>query len=219
MKRVSLSVVVMLAVATLAVLGTYASFTDTERSTNNTCQAGILNLVLSDGDPSTLGDGVQSTWVMYMAFPHDSVSRAVQLTNFGTLGDFVDVEWVATNGWRVDPPPSRPLRPKDAVLMVTQMTYAEGTPDQETIVWVDSGWPTTSGSNYHFDPARVTDWNSDGLISLDDLEKQRIEFAPAPDSAPLQFRITIQFEPQFGPYPDNEYQDVETNMTVIFTLR
>jgi len=218
MRQIVGSVIVILVVASLGVMGTFAHFVDTEVSQGNVYQAGILNLILSDGDPASQGDGIDHTWNIFLAFPHDSVSRSVHLTNFGTVGDYVDVEYVCTNSWHVSPPPDHPLHPKDAVLIVTGMTYARGTPDEETLVWVsDARWPDFG--EYHFDPGRITDYNADGLISLDDLERQRIEFSPAPDAGPLDFRMSIQFEPQFGPYPDNEYQDVETDMTVIFTLR
>lgn len=218
MKQIALSVLILLAVASLAVLGTFASFVDTEVSPGNTYQAGSLDLVLSDGDPSTYGQGVQQTWNIFLAFPGDSVSRSVRLVNFGTVGDHVSVGCLCDNQWRLDPPPSDPLRPKDAVLIITEMTYAAGTPDEETIVWVDDiHWPEVGG--YNFDAARITDYDGDGLISLDDLEKQAVEFRPAPNSGALGFRLSVQFEPQSGPYPDNEYQNIQTDMTVVFTLR
>jgi hypothetical protein len=219
MKHVALSMITLLAVASLGLLGAYAGFVDTEVSRENTVEAGTLDLVLSDGDPSGFGHGVQNTWSIYLAFPHDSVSRSVQLINFGTLGDYLDVQSQSTNDWRVVPPPPQPpLLPKDEVLIITDITYASGTPFEETIVWVDDmNWPDVGG--YNFNAARITDFNLDGFISLDDLEKQTIEFTPAPDSGPTSFRMAVQFEPQFGPYPDNEYQDIETDTTVIFTLR
>jgi spore coat-associated protein N len=218
MKHVALSMIILVAVASLGLLGAYAGFVDTEVSSDNTIEAGTLDLVLSDGQPSGFGHGVQQTWNIYLAFPHDSVSRSVQLMNFGTVGDYVDVESISTNDWAVSPPPPRPLRPKDTVLIITEMTYAGGTAHEDTIVWVDDvTWPV--GGAYHFDAGRITDYDGDGLISLDDLEKQTVEFSPAPNSGSLSFRMSVQFEPQFGPHPDNEYQDIETNTTVIFTLR
>ncbi|RLC96943.1 MAG: hypothetical protein DRI40_01690 [Chloroflexi bacterium] len=217
MKHIVLNTSVLLAVACIGLLGVYAGFVDTEVSRDNTVEAGALDLMLSNGEPSNLGHGVQNTWVIPEASPHDSVSRTVHLTNFGTLGEHLDIQSESTNAWTIDPPPAEPPPPKDAVLIVTAITYAAGTPYEQTIVWVDDiQWPAVGG--YHFDPARITDFNGDGLISLDELEQQKIQFTPAPVSGSLDFLMAVQFEPQFGPYPADDYENVETNTTIIFSL-
>ncbi|GAI42300.1 unnamed protein product, partial [marine sediment metagenome] len=64
MRRVLLALITIIVVASLAAVGTYAGFIDTETSEGNILEAGTLDLFLENptGVGASLGHGVLRTW-------------------------------------------------------------------------------------------------------------------------------------------------------------
>ena len=106
MRRVLLALITIIVVASLAAVGTYAGFIDTEISEGNTLEAGTLDLFLEN--PTGVGDslehGVLRTWHYEnqtppeLMEPGDVLTSHVKLKAFGTgEGDHVDIHCVNVN--------------------------------------------------------------------------------------------------------------------------
>lgn len=101
MKQVLLALTTIIAVASLAAVGTLAHFSDTETSPGNVLETGSLDLQLADWsedfmvDP--LYDSVTQTWYYLGAYPPgmspgDSLEGVVYLRNVGdSAGDQLDI--------------------------------------------------------------------------------------------------------------------------------
>jgi len=105
-KQVVLALITILAVASLAAVGTYATFIDTETSEGNSLQAGTLDLILKNptGVGDSLGHSVLRTWHYEnlpspeLMEPGDVLSSHVKLNAFGSgEGDHVDIRCVNVN--------------------------------------------------------------------------------------------------------------------------
>jgi predicted ribosomally synthesized peptide with SipW-like signal peptide len=68
--------------------GTYAYFSNTKTSTNNTFTAGTINLQLKDADEDWR-DGVTATWSVSGWVPGDSFIAELDMRNTGTTGALV----------------------------------------------------------------------------------------------------------------------------------
>lgn len=232
MRGIILPAMLLVFAVSLATIGTYAGFVDTETSQDNYVQATTTELFLENpaGIGETLGHGVIGTWhwntmptPIYMD-PGDVLTSQVYLNSFGSSeGDHVDIDCVNVN-WEPDddwpgenarenellgyPDPPIPLDAnngiydKDTVMIITSMTY-HTTP----IIW----------GEYSYNPAYITDTSGDSRISLDEFEAQGLHgLTPVPNAAGIvSFAMTIMFDDD-DPY--NEYQGDATNMTLIFTL-
>ena len=107
MRQVLLALITIIAVASLAAVGSYAHFSDTETSPDNVLETGSLDLQLGDwnegftDDP--LYDSVTQTWYYGGSYPPgmspgDSLEAAVYLTNVGdSAGDHLDIYCVIVN--------------------------------------------------------------------------------------------------------------------------
>lgn len=195
MKRILLSVIVILAVASLATVGTFAYFSDSESSQGNTLQMGSLDLKLADpsewfGD-DPLGDSVTQTWYLPDSMPGDVVTGELQLANYGTTpADHVDIDCVNQNfdplgGWS----------DKDTVMIIKVMTYNS----QDLL-------------------ALLTPTRPDGKITLHDLEQQGLQGldppgGPSVPGGPLTLSMTIEFDPAAV-----VYQGHKTIMTLIIFM-
>lgn len=239
MKQVLLAIVVIVVVASLGVVGTYAGFVDTEVSEGNTFQAGSIDLQLGDTitggegvasfildedygeDP--LGDSVSETWHFEPIYsggmqPGDWLESRVFLRNFGTMeGDSLTIDCVNVNYDEYNNPTNVP---KDAVMVIDYLKYYNS--PLVDIVWNGgASWDT----NY------IIDIDSDGRITLHDLEVHGISGldAPplvdgvAPEWALLDMKVVFD-PPAIGdishPYwRFDQYASFQTNMTLIFTLK
>ena len=227
MRQLFFSVVVIVVVGSLAAVGTYAGFIDTETSSENLFQAGTLELVLENpaGIGESEGHSVLRTWHYEnrtppgLMEPGDVLSSQVTLIGFDTgEGDHVDVRCIIVNsepdwdvdieneaedailGYDVPPDPGFGVFDKDIVMIITSMTY---------------GATTIVSGEYAWDPAYFTDTSGDGRISLDEFEAQGLSgLTPAPDSSGIIFAMTVKFAD--GTW--NEYQGDHTMMTLIFLL-
>ena len=196
MKRILLSVVVILAVASLATVGTLAHFSDTETSAGNYLETGSIDLKLADPDEwfgeDPLGDSVTQTWYLPGSLPGDVVEGELSLTNYGdTPADHVDINCVNQNF-----DPAGGPSDKDTVMIITEIKY-------NTLDLLPLLTPT----------------RPDGKITLDDLEAQGLHGldppgGPSVGGGPLTLKMTVEFDPTA-----TAYQGHKTIMTLIFTLQ
>ena len=95
-RKVLVSLLVIAAVASLVGAGTFAWWSDTERSTNNTFTTGTLGMVISDnnqidynGTPVTLSWSSPPGWS-----PSQEFSGWIELRNNGTTSiPYVEIDW------------------------------------------------------------------------------------------------------------------------------
>ncbi|UCG88344.1 MAG: hypothetical protein JSW71_07320, partial [Gemmatimonadota bacterium] len=226
MKGLLLPAIILVFAVSLATIGTYAGFVDTETSRDNVVQAGTVELFLENmaGVGDTWEHSVLRTWhwenlpdPRFME-PGDVLSSDVYLHSFGSSeGDHVDVYCVNVNSepdddWPVENEKEDALLgydvpldagfgvyDKDKAMIITHMKY------HTTLI--------VSGE-YSFNPAWITDTSGDGRISLDELEAQGLHgLTPVPNSAGIvPFAMTVKFADD-DDY--NEYQGDATDMTLI----
>jgi predicted ribosomally synthesized peptide with SipW-like signal peptide len=200
MKQILASIIVILAVASLAAVGTLASFSDIETSVGNYFATASLNLTLADPDEDfgqdPLGESVQATWILPNALPKDMVTAYVTLKMIdGANGHHVDI---TCHNQNIDAHGG--TSEKDKEMIITQMIYGG-----DSIIWgeVDS-----------FDDNWIDDMDGDGQISLDELEAQGIEGLSPPAVAGTPFTMTIKFDDDAG----SEHVGDKTIMTLNFAL-
>jgi len=219
-----LALTVILVVASLAAVGTYASFSDIETSTGNYLETGSLDLQLGDEAPvvirsngdieypeaiaegfgeDPLGDSVTETWLLPQADVGDTVTSLVWVRNVGSLpGDHLDVYCTINN---IDPEGDTVI-PKDEMLVINYLTYY----NTSTLPLV---WNSGEGYNWPY----VSDYDNDGRITLHDLEMYGIRNLPVPDGAFTRLEMSVTFDVPSGVDP-NQYQGDETQMSLMFAL-
>ena len=195
-----LGITAILVASLLAGAGSFAYFSDVETSTGNTFTAGTLDLKVSDWDELTFKDGVSATWTFSNMKPGDTVGpRSVWLRNFGS----VEADHIEITSTNVVNDPSGPE--SDTEEGTTDMAQA-----MEIIAMTYTANPGLLGS--------LTDWNSNGIIDLEDLETGFDNIKPVPlanQGSQTTFTMTIRFHPTLG---DNDYQGDTLTTTIIFTL-
>ena len=201
MKQILLSVIVILAVASLATAGTLAHFSDTETSAGNVIETANVDLTLADPNEDfgeePLGESVEATWMLPDAFPGDMVTSYVTLKSTdGSNGRFVDI---SCHNQNIDDEDGTST--KDKELIIIEMIYG-----CDSIIW---------GEVNSFDDYWITDLDGDGQISLDEFEAQGILGLPPPAAAGTPFTMRIKFDEDAG----NEYQGDKTVMRLTFNLR
>jgi len=227
MKQVLLALTVILVVAALATVGTYASFRDIETSTGNYLETDSLDLQLGDDAPivmrsgsttpeyptaiaegfgeDPLGDSVTETWLLPGADVGDTVDSCIYVRNVGSLsgGDHLDVyctiENIDFNGLTSD---------KDKMLVINNLIYRNGP-------GIPLVWTNTSGQQYNY--PYVSDSDIDGRITLHDLALYGIHGLPVPSSDFTRLEMSVTFDVPPG-VDHNQYQGDETRMTLIFHL-
>ncbi len=227
MKQVLLALTVILVVAALAGVGTYASLSDIETSTGNYLETGDLDLQLGDDAPvvmrsdgtieyppaiaegfgeDPLGDSVEETWLLPGAEVGDTVDSCVYVRNMGSLsgGDHLDVYCTIENIDFYDG-----ISNKDEMLVINSLVYCNSL--RIPIVW-------TIDDIQYFDPIYIVDEDGDSRITLNDLELHGIPGLPVPDSifTRLEMRVTFDILPGVD---HNDYQGDETRMTLTFHLQ
>jgi len=228
MKRVLLAAIIIVSVTSLAAIGTYAGFVDTETSEDNFIQADTLDLILEN--PQDIGESwghsVLRTWHYEnmvppgLMQPGDVLTSHVDLTAFSSSqADHVDIQCVNVDSEPdVDTPPENeaeaailghpvPFDPgygiydKSNVMIIIGMTY-----HTRPIIW---------GEYNSYDTGLFTDTDGDGRISLGEFEAQGLQgLVPVPNSGEITFSMTVKFAEDAG----NEYQGDATMMTLIFLL-
>lgn len=99
MKQVLMPLFVVIFAVSLATVGIYADFSDSESAEGNLMQAGSLDLQLADFDEDFgyMTDSVTQTWYYAGSYPPgmapgDSLESAVYLRNIGSLeGSYLDI--------------------------------------------------------------------------------------------------------------------------------
>ena len=101
MKALLISLVAVTLVGGLVGGGLFAYFSDTETSTGNTFNAGILDLQLNDGDPDAWADGADVTWSSAPDWkPGQSVTGVLEMRDGGTG----DIGWIGIKPVNVQVP-------------------------------------------------------------------------------------------------------------------
>jgi len=233
-----LAVVVILSVASLATVGTYAAFSDIETSQDNYFGTGELNLWLEnmEGKGEQWEDSVLRTWHYEYKFPPsdptdppwygrmepgDFVTSSVLLQAEGSqAGNHIDIYCSNVNTeptWDEDIENQResgllgyPVPPEPN----------NGIYDKDTVMIITemsyNGMPIIfMGAPLpgYFDGADNNP--SDGHISLDEFEAHPLlGLTPTPNAGIVVFTMTVWF----ADYAGDEYQGDQTNMTLMFAL-
>ena len=235
MKQILACIIVILAVASLATVGTLAHFSDTETSAGNVMETGSLDLQLGDTLPypggtwpydddeaygaDPLGDSVTRTWDRRLGYPGgmlpgDYLESRVYLRNVGSIeGTRLDIDCVNLN---YDPLDNPTTEHKDAVMAIEYLTYYNA--PQVDIVWIDIG------GVQQWNTAYINDDDGDGRITLHDLELHGISgLLPPPLVGEACLDMKVVFDPPTDSthpyYRADDYEGFKTVMTLIFTLQ
>lgn len=223
MRQVLLSLIIIIAVASLAAVGTYASFSDSEEQIGDSLQAGSLDLQLGDTFPypgvsppyswdEDYGDdpdSVTMTWDYELGYPGgmvpgETLASMVKLRNVGSIvGTSLDILCVNQNSaWAGGP------LDKDTQMIILTLLYHNMT----SLNLLDNPDPDKC----------ITDQDGDGKITLNDWELDPIlGLTPPPLGSEAFLEMTVLFDPD-APFETvgtpGSYQGCETNMTLIFAL-
>lgn len=177
MKTILSAIFTVALVSVLVGAGTFAYYTDTEMSGDNTFTSGTMDLVLTDGQPNP-----NAQWTISNGAPGADVVGAdgdIRIHSLGTINaDNVEIAFSfdkyeddngdGDDGYVFGPEPDLVdgVGKMASALKVYDMKYrvVVGGSTIETInlVHVNSG--------YYFNPAYLTDTNLNGYIDLEDLE-------------------------------------------------
>lgn len=158
MRQVLLALITIIVVASLAAVGTYAGFIDTETSEGNSWEAATLDLFLENptGVGDSLGHGVLRTWHYEnlpsgkLMEPGDVLSSYVKLKAFSTgEGSYVDIHCVNVN--------SEPVSDMDA----------ENLAENEILITHGGGVDDDADGLIDEDDVDGIDNDGDGLIDED----------------------------------------------------
>jgi len=239
-KPVLSTIIVILAVASLGVVGTYAGFSDIETSRDNYIDTAELNLWLRnpDGIGEQWDESVLRTWHYEEKFPRDpnpndppwygrmqpgdSINSYVYLEAEGTfIGNHIDIYCGNVNEELDMDTPIENQRENELLNNPSPPIPRDpnkGIYDKDTVMIITyMSYHTTViiTSEYDFDTAFFTDTSGDGRISLDEFEAQGLqELTPVPDSGTITFSMNVKFAEDAG----DEYQGDRTNMTLMFAL-
>ena len=237
MKPILSAMIVILTVASLAAVGTYASFSDIETSRDNYLETAELNLRLKN--PDSIGEqwdeSVLRTWHYEKKFPPapnpgappwygrmqpgDSINSYVYLEADGTfVGNHIDIYCSNVNE-ELDPDTDIENLAEDTILgWDVPVDPENGIYDKDTkmiITYMKYHTTVIITSEYDFDPAFFTDTSGDDRISLDEFEKQPLlDLTPVPTDGTIMFTMDVKFAEDAG----DEYQGDRTNMTLMFAL-
>jgi predicted ribosomally synthesized peptide with SipW-like signal peptide len=216
MKQVISALIVIIIAASLATMGTLASFSDIETSPGNYFETGSLDLQLADADEyygaAPLGDSVNMTWDYRLQHPGgmepgQSLVGTVWLRNLGTDdASRLDISCFTQN---FDAEGNPRFDGKDTAMRIDNLTYTCDITDPTTIVpivWNDGMfWNTTYIDDMDGD-LRITlhDWVSHDICGLT---------PPAVDSEATLYMVVT-----YAPIDPDEYAGHETIMTLTFGL-
>jgi len=205
MRKILTAIFVVGLVATIAGVGIYAYFSDTETSTGNTFTAGTLDLKTIDGDEQTWKDGVTATWTATNMKPGDSFPFAVESVGLSRAGTITPGSLEITCDYSVieespqteaDTDPYTNAHPDDMAkqTIITRFKY-------NGIDYLDS----------------ITDFDGDGKKTFYDLKNSPVTGLPIPvvTDGGTFFRLSVKFSEDAG----NDFQGDTFNLTMIFTLK
>lgn len=220
MKRTLTAIVLIGIVAMLAGAGTFAYFSDTGRSYDNTFTAGTLDLKLSHSSAGPWTDEVSGTWTLSNMKPGDETPTAsVFFKNFGSVlsstlsitCDYSVTEESPQTESDTDPYTDEHPDEMAKYMIITMMYYRN---DQVNIDCL-TGYDGYSGQTK--DEWKINDANGDGKISLYELKLDPLVL-PSPDTQTnkiTQLDMRIKFDENAG----NDFQGDTFNLTMLFTLK
>lgn len=214
MKQVLLAVTVIIVVASLAAVGTYASFSDIETSEGNYFRTGSFDLQLKDADEGygedPEGESVAQTWDFELQGyapnggldPGEWLVGTVYLKNFGTVEALSLDIGCFTENFDEDGIPT--FDGKNTTMLINELTY---TYDSTTvpIVWNNGA----SWAGY------IDDEDGDLRITLYDWEEHSIcGLTPPAVNSEAELYMMVTFDPPIS----NPYAGHETIMRLTFAL-
>jgi len=239
MKPVLLAIIVIITVASLATVGTYASFSDIETSRDNYFETAELNLWLENPDSTgeQWDESVLRTWHYENKYPSsaptlapwygrmqpgDSINSNVNLEADGTfVGNHIDIYCSNVNEELDLDTDIENQRENELLGNPTPPIPRDpnqGIYDKDTVMiitYMKYHQTVIISSEYVFDLVFFIDTSGDGRISLDEFEKQPLlGLTPVPTDGTITFTMDVKFAEGAG----DEYQGDRTNMTLFFAL-
>lgn len=221
-KKILASIVVIAVASMLLGAGTYSYFSDTETSSGNVFQAGTgPDLKIKDGNEDW-SDGIGAEWTLSDMKPGDSEYGSVDLKNFGTHADHLEItcDYIVIEESPQTEADTDPYTDEHPDKMAKQMiiTKCEYYSDGWTIDLLSG---TSTGLETPPEPSGYTagDWNitdvdKDGKITLYDLKNAPVDNLPLPDGWTTTFDMTLKFSED----ANSDFQGDTFDLTMIFTL-
>lgn len=159
-RKILTSLVSIGAVLSLVGGATFAFFSDSGTSSNNTFSSGNLNMKLSDTD-DIVQDNVTGTWGLNSA-PGDTFTGDLNIRNTGSVAaNHVELKFTNTVTDALSGPGTVSTTPMDRVIEITTL-----------------GWDSDGNGSTDVDLLPlVSDTNSNGIKDLDDLENRNVDGA------------------------------------------
>ena len=219
MRKLLLSMLATFLVIGLVGAGTFAWFQDTETSTENTFQAGTLNLKLW-GPNGWTDDGLTGTWTMPEAMipgVTESNLGSVDLRQFGTIAGTsleISCDYTVTEVWQEPDTEDTSLVPVNFAkyLEITHLRYEDSD-------WYINGLTgekidySTNNVLATSEDWKVSDTDGVGGVSLFDLKVDSLINLPPPDGT-HKFSMKLKFHADAG----NNLQGDIFNGTIKFIL-
>jgi predicted ribosomally synthesized peptide with SipW-like signal peptide len=221
-KKILASMLIVAVVSMLLGAGTVAYFSDTETSKGNTFTVDPgPDLKIKDGGVDW-SDGIGAEWTLSDMKPGASKYGSVDLKNFGTHADHLEItcDYTVIEESPQTEADTDPHTDEHPDAMAKQMIIIK-------CEYYSDGWyihllngtctgpgtpPTPPG--YTLGDWNITDVDSDGKITLYDLKNAPVDNLPLPDGWTTTFDMTLKFSEDAG----NEFQGDTLNVTMIFTL-
>jgi len=203
-KGILMSILMIGVVAMAAGAGTFAYFSDTETSTENTFTAGTLDLTLSN-DGTTYTDGVTATWTASNMKPGDTGVDTLYIKNAGSISGYIDLSGIGVTDAEGANPESETTGVMSDDLKIQLWIDTDG----DEVVDVDGAGNLLEESVYPAaaigapDPGMAT---IDGIASSYDLDE--------PISAGSVINLTMKWELPTGTGNDVQGDSVTLEMTV-----
>lgn len=219
MKTILSAIFTVALVSVLVGAGTFAYYTDTEISSDNTFTADEMDLVTKDtiGDPWT--NGVTATWTIDNMVPGDHTYGYVQLEKVDDSFDADHMEikcdyFVTEEEPRIssDTDPNTDTNPDS---MAKQLVILIATYDNGGNVDLLTGIKTYGTDELPVNNDwKIADQDVDGKITLYDFKNSNLDNLQAPNGHMTTFKMDVKFDENAG----NDFQGDTLDMTVTFTL-
>jgi predicted ribosomally synthesized peptide with SipW-like signal peptide len=215
-KKILASMLIIAVASTLLGAGTIAYFSDTETSKGNTFTVDPgPDLKIKDGG-EYWSDGIGPEWTLSDMKPGNSVYGSVDLKNFGTSADHLEI---TCNYTIYDPPgpesdtDGTPADDMAKQMIITVCDYYSDGWYIHLLSGTQTGTPPQPPGYTEHD-WMMNDVDGDGKITLYDLNNDPADNLPLPDGWTTTFDMILKFSEDAG----NEFQGDTLNVTMIFTL-
>ena len=206
MKTILSAIFTVALVSVLVGAGTFAYYTDSETSVDNTFTSGTMDLYMTNHD-----EDISAEWTYFnMAPGMDYDTGELNLWNDGTIeADHVEMTFttICTEMGTEESDTLDGAEGMDEYLQVLYMIYENG----DDIEFVSNAF------GYTWNTAYIDDANGNGYIDLDDLNGVTFDDLPAPPANHAdnyEFRMGVAFHADAG----NDYQGDKCELIVDFTL-